>query len=108
MASYDLWEERHGTFLHTAAMTWAGLESAAYFSDSFGETVLARSFLKAADEIREGIQKHLWNQDEGYFYRGAEILDGAVLNKDPTPDISSLVLVETGFLDPAIQSDREQ
>ena len=108
LASYDLWEERHGTFLHTAAMTWAGLESAAYFSDSFGETVLARSFLKAADEIREGIQKHLWNPDEGYFYRGVEILDGAVLNKDPTPDISSLVLVETGFLDPSSQSDRDQ
>jgi GH15 family glucan-1,4-alpha-glucosidase len=108
LASYDLWEERHGTFLHTAAMTWAGLESTAYFAESFGESVLARSFLKAADEIREGIQKHLWNQDEGYFYRGVEILDGTILNKDPTPDISSLVLVETGFLDPSIKSDREQ
>ncbi len=108
LASYDLWEERHGTFLHTSVLTWAGLESAAYFANSFGEISLARSFQKAADEIKQGVESCLWNKDGMFFYRGADIIDGEVMNLDPTPDISSLALIETGFLNPAVSGDREK
>ncbi len=106
LPSYDLWEERHGTFLHTSGIVWAGLLAAAYFSGSFGESALCRSFLKAASEIKEGVLTMMWDADRALFYRGVRIEDGKIVERDETPDISALALVETGFLDPGEPEER--
>ena len=37
LPSYDLWEERYGVSSWTVAATWASLEAAANFTESFGE-----------------------------------------------------------------------
>lgn len=107
LGSYDLWEERHGTFLHTSALTWAGLMGAAYFSGSFGDVPLCRSFIKAANEIKDGVVKLMRDPAEGYFFRSVEIDDGKIVNQDPTPDISMLTLIETGFLDMENPAEKE-
>ena len=99
LASYDLWEERHGTFLHTSALAWAGLMGAAYFSGSFGDIPLCHSFIKAANEIKQGVLQLMRDPAEGFFFRSVDIVDGKIVGRDPTPDISGLTLIETGFLD---------
>ncbi len=106
LASYDLWEERHGTFLHTATLAWAGLMGAAYFSGSFGETPLCRSFLKAASEIKEGIKTIMRDPQRNLFYRSVQVEDGEITDRDETPDISAMTLIETGFLDPDHPEER--
>lgn len=106
LASYDLWEERHGTFLHTAAQVWAGLMGAAYFSGSFGETPLCHSFLKAANEIKDGVKTYMRDPQKNTFYRSVQIEEGQITDKDETPDISAMTLIETGFLDPDNPDER--
>ncbi|MHB8542897.1 MAG: glycoside hydrolase family 15 protein [Leptospirales bacterium] len=106
LASYDLWEERHGTFLHTAALVWAGLMGAAYFSGSFGEIPLCHSFLKAATEIKSGVMTFMRNNEKKIFYRSVQIEEGQIIERDETPDISAMTLVETGFLDPDNSEER--
>ena len=107
LASYDLWEERHGTFLHTSALAWAGLMGAAYFSGSFGDVPLCHSFVKAATEIKQGVLQSMRDPSEGFLFRSVEIVDGKIVHTDPTPDISSLTLLETGFLEMANPEEKQ-
>ena len=69
LPSYDLWEERHGIFGWTAAATWAGLNAAARFCEAFGDTGLAHTYCTAANEIKIGVDEHLWRPDLNRFVR---------------------------------------
>lgn len=69
LPSWDLWEERRGTLTFTCAAVWAGLDAAARFAAAFGEESTARRFRHAADEIRDGIVEHLWDEQHGRFLR---------------------------------------
>ena len=63
LPSWDLWEERRGVLAWTVGATWGGLQAAANFADAFGESDLAATYRRAADEIRAGAGAHLWSPD---------------------------------------------
>jgi glucoamylase len=85
--SYDMWEERFGTFTFTAAAVWAGLNAAAELSNLFNDQDRRATYLKAASEIRDAMRKHLWLEEEGRFARGFLSQNGK-LELDPTVDAS--------------------
>ncbi|MDA8343940.1 MAG: glycoside hydrolase family 15 protein [Thermaerobacter sp.] len=102
LPSHDIWEERWGVTTFTAAATWAGLEAAAGFADTFGEGTLAQSYRDAAQGIRHAALQYLYRPEDGRFSRMAYIdpETGRITGYDPVPDISLLGLVELGFLPP--------
>jgi glucoamylase len=80
LPSYDLWEERFGTFTFTCAAVWAGLKAAAEMANLFNEQERRVSWSAAADEIRAAMRKHLWVESESRFGRavGDPALDASV------------------------------
>jgi GH15 family glucan-1,4-alpha-glucosidase len=86
--SYDLWEERLGVFTFTASTVWAGLMAAAELANLFNDQSRRATYLEAAAEVRSGMKKHLWLEDEGRFARGLVIHDDA-LELDSAVDASS-------------------
>jgi GH15 family glucan-1,4-alpha-glucosidase len=69
LPSWDLWEERRGVLGWTVASTWAGLQAAANFAEAFGESMLAAKYRQAADQIKAGIEAHLWQPENNRFAR---------------------------------------
>ncbi len=67
--SYDLWEERRGILTFTCGSVIGGLHAAAQFATIFGECDLARRYETAAQEIRQGMDTHLWRPELGRFAR---------------------------------------
>ncbi|MBW5446824.1 glycoside hydrolase family 15 protein [Cohnella sp. CFH 77786] len=107
--SYDLWEERYGIWTYTAASVYGGLMGAAYFSDLFGDYDRSDHYRAAADRIKNGILRHLWDQEAGRFARGLIWQDGR-WTKDMTLESSLFGLFEFGVLpaeDPRVASTME-
>jgi glucoamylase len=92
MPCFDLWEERQGVFTFTSATVWAGLNAAAELANLFNEQDRRATYAKAAAEVREGMKKHLWLEDEGRFARGLT-LDGEL---DRTVDASAFATFHLG------------
>lgn len=82
---FDLWEERQGIFTFTCATVWAGLTAAADLANLFNDQERKTTYSKAAAELREGMKKHLWLEDESRFARGLTV-DGEL---DKTVDASA-------------------
>jgi GH15 family glucan-1,4-alpha-glucosidase len=85
LPSYDLWEERRGIMTFTTAAVYGGLHAAAQFAHIFGENALALQYETAAQEIRRGMDEHLWRPELGRFARMV-MADNAAI--DPTVDAS--------------------
>ena len=60
--SYDLWEERYGTHAFTVAATIAGLRAAAKFARVFQDASLAETYDTAANQMEEGLARHLYHR----------------------------------------------
>jgi oligosaccharide amylase len=69
LPSYDLWEERYGIHAFTVGTVYGGLDAAACFAEAFGENDRAGKYRRAANEVREGAAKHLWNEKADRFAR---------------------------------------
>lgn len=69
LPSWDLWEERRGVLGWTVSSTWAGLQAAGNFAEAFGEAHLAAQYRKTADEIKAGVERHLWYPEMNRFVR---------------------------------------
>ena len=91
LPSYDLWEERRGTFTFTCAAVWAGLQAAAELANLVNEQDRRAIYVKAASEVREAMRRHLWLEEEGRFARG--IVDGTL---DKTVDASAFAVFHLG------------
>ena len=87
-ASYDLWEEKRGVSTYTCAAVCAALNAAANLSNVLGKSGNERLYRTAANEVRESILKHLWDEKEGMFIKMLNNTDGAVV-RDTTVDVSS-------------------
>jgi len=98
LPSYDLWEERAGVSTHTASTVYGGLKAAASFATGFGDPSEARYFEQAANEVKEGILRHLFNEATGCFYRGLVLGRKGESFPDTTPDASMYALFEYGVL----------
>jgi glucoamylase len=94
--SWDLWEERFGVLTFTTACVWAGLDAAARFCLAFGEMDRASRFRSAADEVRAGMDVHLYRQELGRFARMVTFDGGGKAVVDATLDSSLYALFAFG------------
>lgn len=110
-ASYDLWEERRGIPAFTVGAVWAGLVAASKFAKAFGEESVAERYATAADEMREGAVKHLFDAKSGRFARMINVSADGEITADMTIDssIAGLWLLEMFAADdPKIVATMEQ
>ncbi|SDC81774.1 MULTISPECIES: glycoside hydrolase family 15 protein [unclassified Candidatus Frackibacter] len=80
--SYDLWEERRGILTFTTAAVYGALQEAATFADMFGDKKKVDRYQKAAQEIKEGMLSHLYDQDLGRFIRMISTVDDQIINDE--------------------------
>jgi GH15 family glucan-1,4-alpha-glucosidase len=88
LASYDLWEERHGIHAFTLAAVWAGLQAAARFTELFGEKRRSAMYNAVAEEIKTATARYLWSIDNNRFLRRINFTDDGSLVTDETVDSS--------------------
>ncbi|WP_199615484.1 glycoside hydrolase family 15 protein [Paenibacillus alkalitolerans] len=97
MPSYDLWEERYGIYTFTASAVYGGMIAAANFARLFGDDRRCARYEQAALRIKNGILKHLWDEEAGRFARGLYRKDGR-WHKDMTLESSVYGIFEFGVL----------
>jgi len=68
--SFDIWEERAGTFTATASCICAALSAAAEFAGVFYDRKRQSNLNNAANKMREAIQTHLYDNNLKRFIRG--------------------------------------
>jgi glucoamylase len=100
LPSFDLWEERFGTFTFTCASVWAGLTAAAELANLFNEQERRATYQKAAADLRDAMKKHLWIDEESRFARGL-VLNGDALELDPAVDASTFAVFYFGVFPPS-------
>jgi GH15 family glucan-1,4-alpha-glucosidase len=86
--SYDLWEERRGILTFTCAAVHGGLMAAAEFATAFGDVDHAETYVTAAREIREGMDRHLYRPELGRFARMVNVRADGSLEIDGVIDAS--------------------
>ena len=67
LPSYGLWEERRGVLAWTAAAVWGGLMAGANFAEAFGEEQRAEEYRQVAQEIKQAVEKYIWQPDLDRF-----------------------------------------
>ncbi len=76
--SYNLWEEHRAVHTYTSSTVYAGLKCAAGFARLYGDNDLARKYSTSADEIKAGIENHLYDEELGRFLRSIDPRDETV------------------------------
>ncbi len=87
--SYNLWEERFGVHTYTVSSVYAGLRVAAQFAEILGKDRTEENFAHIAEEMRLAIIKHLYNPEDGSFYRSLIIDPSGLTIYDRNIDSSS-------------------
>ncbi len=96
---YDLWEERFGVHTFTVAAVIAGLRAASNFAKLFQDASLAGKYDKAAEQMKEGLVRHLYDTGlKRYARTGHKKGKGYELNE--VIDVSLLGLTILGILPP--------
>lgn len=100
LPSYDLWEERHGILGWTVGATYGGLKAAENFAHAFGEMDLAHKYAQAAEEVKEGAERYLWQQDMNCFARMVNRKPDGSWEVDKVVDASLVGLWQFGMYAP--------
>jgi oligosaccharide amylase len=100
LASYDPWEEHRGIFSYTCATVYAGLLAAANISQALGHVTHSKEYHDAADEVRQAILFHLYDDAAGRFVKKIKRRNGELVEKDLTPDASTMLLWRMDILPP--------
>lgn len=87
-SSYDLWEQKFGTSTYTAASVYGALIAAANFSKLLEKGDDQARYFKAAQEVKEGICRDLYNSKNNFFYKQLIKQDNETIYDD-TIDASS-------------------
>jgi len=95
--SHDLWEERRGVFVFTAAAVQAGLRAAAMLAGLLGERDAAAQYQAVAEQMKEAIERHFFSPEHGRFLRGWTLRAGQLV-PDATPESSVAGLFLLGVL----------
>ncbi len=91
---YDLWEERFGVHAFTVAAVIAGLRAAANFARLFHDASLAKKYDKAADQIKEGLTRHLYHDGlKRYARSGNRKSNGYELDEVIDVSLSGLTIL---------------
>ncbi|OHA25902.1 MAG: hypothetical protein A3C06_00410 [Candidatus Taylorbacteria bacterium RIFCSPHIGHO2_02_FULL_46_13] len=88
--SYDLWEEKFGVHTYTAASVYGALIAASQFAGILGKKNNEHLFAVAAREVRDGILRHLYDEQSGLFYKMINRTKNGDVVIDKTVDISSI------------------
>lgn len=95
LPGYDLWEERYGVHTYTVATVIAGLRAAANFTRLFCDTSLTDKYEKKAEEIKEGLTKHLYHKRlKRYARSGYRKGKGYELDEVIDVSLSALVILK--------------
>lgn len=89
LPSYDLWEEKWGVHTFTASAVYAGLKAASKFGLFFGDSKRSRLYEKAAEQIRQAVDKHLYSRRHGRFLKSISSDESGALSADLTVDAST-------------------
>lgn len=87
LPSYDLWEEQRGVSTFTAAAVYGALMAAAEMATILGKEKSAARYTTAAEEVRTGIMKYLYDAERGTFLK---LIDPERSRTDATLDVSSV------------------
>ncbi len=88
LASYDPWEEFRGVFTYTTACTIAGLHAAAQIANVLGHHQHSERYQSVADEMRQALLFHLFDEGTKRFVKYIQRRDGATITRNLTPDAS--------------------
>ena len=86
--SYDLWERKRGVSTFTASTVYGALIAASELSAILGKDSHEANYKKAAEEVRDGILKYLWDDKAGIFINMLGKNENGV-TRDTTLDVSS-------------------
>lgn len=98
--SYDPWEEHRGIFTYTTCCTIAGLNAAARIAHILGHYRHSEHYQQCADEMRQALLFHLYDESAGRFVKKIKRKDGNTIERDLTPDASIGVVWSLGILSP--------
>ncbi len=104
--SWDLWEERRGVVAFTVGALFGGLMAAAQLAEAFGETELAHKYTSAADHVKAGVEKFMYDEPGERFVRMVTRRADGGYDQDPTIDASMYALWYFGMFevdDPRIE-----
>lgn len=91
--SYDVWEERRGTFAFTQAACVAGLEAASSIARALGREPDCQDFRDSAGRLLSGLMLHLSDDERGYCRGITGISDEhSDFDKDWTDDASLFLI----------------
>lgn len=111
LPSYDPWEEQRGIFTYTVSCTIAGLHAAAQIAHILGHHRHSEKFQTAADEMRQALLFHLFDEKEQRFLKKIKRKNGETVERDLTPDMSIAAVWLLGVLppgDPRVASTMRQ
>lgn len=111
LPSYDPWEEQRGIFTYTTATTIAGLHAAARIAHILGHYKHSERFEHTADEMRQALLFHLYDEPTGRFVKKIRRKNGQTVERDLTPDASIVVVWTLDVLpadDPRVVSTMKQ
>ncbi len=111
MLSYDPWEEHKGIFTYTTATVIAGLHAAAQIAQILGHTHHSQDYQTVADEMRQALFFHLYDETTGRFLKKIKRHDGQTTERDLTIDASIAMVWRLGVLatdDPRVISTMQQ
>jgi glucoamylase len=100
LPSYDLWEEHRGIFTYTTATAIAGLQAAAQMSQMLGHHAHSEKYHTAADEMRQAMLFHLYDEPAGRFVKKIKRKGNMTTERDLTPDASLAMVWKLGILPP--------
>ncbi|MCS6777877.1 MAG: glycoside hydrolase family 15 protein [Chloroherpetonaceae bacterium] len=110
LPSYDLWEERRGINAYTCGTVFGALEAAAQFARVFHDE-RAATYAQAAQEVRQGMEQHLWDQEAGRFARRILLQQDGSIERDLTLDSALYALFAFGAFsasDPRVEQTMRQ
>lgn len=91
--SVDLWEEREGLHLYTAASVVAGIRAASHLARQLSspQLELAAEWTMAADRVQAAMLEHFWKDDLGRFVCSTHSSAALPMKDDSRPDLSAVV-----------------
>jgi len=100
LPSYDPWEEHRGIFTYTVATVVAGLHAAAQICQILGHHTHSERFHTAADETRQALLFHLYDDEHQRFLKMIRRRDGKTIEKNLTVDASVAAIWKLDVLSP--------
>jgi len=99
LPSWDLWEERWGVFAFTSGAVYGALAAGARMAEALGDGELAQRCYTICAMLREGITRHLYQENLARFIRGFMVDEKGDYHPDLTLDSSVYGLHAFGAFD---------